>query len=170
MTINSSTGKGITITASVFSITNPTCIASFSGRVWIASGRTLYYTAAGTYNDFFSPSAGNIVFQDETLVGNITALIAANNFLYVFGSESISVISDVRINTTTGSTLYTNTNISASVGTDQPYAVLPYFRSIVFMNRSGVYALVGSTTSKLSDSLDGLIPYIDFTNGGDIHR
>jgi hypothetical protein len=132
--------------------------------VWIASGRTLYYTAAGTYNDFFSPSAGNIVFQDETLVGNITALIAANNFLYVFGSESISVISDVRINTTTGSTLYTNTNISASVGTDQPYAVLPYFRSIVFMNRSGVYALVGSTTSKLSDPLDGLIPYIDFTN------
>jgi hypothetical protein len=164
VTINSSTGKGITITASVFSITNPTCIASFSGRVWIANGRTLYYTAAGTYNDFFSPSAGNIVFQDETLVGNITALIAANNFLYVFGSESISVISDVRINTTTGSTLYTNTNISASVGTDQSYAVLPYFRSIVFMNRSGVYALVGSTTSKLSDSLDGLIPYIDFTN------
>ena len=164
VTINSTTGKGIAITASVFSITNPTAIASFSGRVWIASGRTLYYTAAGTFNDFYSPSAGNIVFQDETLVGNITALIAANNFLYVFGSDSISVISDVRINSTTGSTLYTNTNISASVGTDQPYAVLPYFRSIVFMNRSGVYALVGSTTSKLSDALDGLIPYIDFTN------
>jgi hypothetical protein len=31
------------------------------------------------------------------------------------------------------------------------------------MNDYGVYALVGSTTSKLSDPLDGLVPYIDFT-------
>jgi hypothetical protein len=31
------------------------------------------------------------------------------------------------------------------------------------MNRYGVYALVGSTTSKISDALDGLFPYIDFT-------
>jgi hypothetical protein len=69
----------------------------------------------------------------------------------------------VRISTSTGTTLYTNTNISASVGSDQPYAMMPYFRSIVFMNRYGVYALVGSTTSKISDALDGLFPYIDFT-------
>jgi hypothetical protein len=41
--------------------------------------------------------------------------------------------------------------------------MMPYFRSIVFMNRYGVYALVGSTTSKLSDALDGVFPYIDFT-------
>jgi len=69
----------------------------------------------------------------------------------------------VRVSTTTGATLFTNTNISASVGTDLPYALMPYFRSIVFMNRYGVYALVGSTTSKLSDALDGVFPYIDFT-------
>jgi hypothetical protein len=31
------------------------------------------------------------------------------------------------------------------------------------MNRYGVYALVGSTTSKISDALDGLFPNIDFT-------
>jgi hypothetical protein len=31
------------------------------------------------------------------------------------------------------------------------------------MNNYGVYALVGSTTSKLSDQLDGIFPYIDFT-------
>jgi hypothetical protein len=97
------------------------------------------------------------------LIGNITQIVAANNFLYVFGIDSINVISDVRISPTTGSTLYTNTNISAAVGTDLPYGLLPYFRSIVFMNRYGVYALVGSTTSKLSDALDGVFPYIDFT-------
>jgi len=30
------------------------------------------------------------------------------------------------------------------------------------MNRYGMYALVGSTTSKISDALDGVFPYIDF--------
>ena len=155
-------GVGQIITATVISQPG-TAISSFSGRIWVANGRTLYYTAAGTNNDFYSPSAGNIVFNDETLIGNITQLVSANNFLYVFGVDSITVISDVRINSNTGTTLYTNTNISASVGSDQPYAVMPYFRSIVFMNRYGMYALVGSTTSKISDALDGLFPYIDFT-------
>ena len=131
--------------------------------MWIANGRTLYFTAAGTNNDFYSATAGNIIFNDSTLIGNITQLVSANNFLYVFGADSINVISDVRISTSTGTTLYTNTNISASVGSDQPYAMMPYFRSIVFMNRYGIYALVGSTTSKISDALDGLFPYIDFT-------
>lgn len=154
-------GSGQTITAALISQPG-SCIASFSGRVWIANGRTLYYTAAGTNNDFVSTSAGNIIFNDSTLIGNITQLVSANNFLYVFGTDSINVISDVRISST-GSTLYTNTNISASVGTDLTYAMMPYFRSIVFMNRYGVYALVGSTTSKLSDALDGVFPYIDFT-------
>jgi len=157
-----SAGSGQTITAALVSQPG-TCIASFSGRVWIANGRTLYFTAAGTNNDFYSASAGNIIFNDSTLIGNITQLVSANNFLYIFGVDSINVISDVRINTTTGSTLYTNTNISASVGSDLPYAMMPYFRSIVFMNRYGVYALVGSTTSKISDALDGLFPSIDFT-------
>ena len=157
-----SVGSGQTITAAIVSQPG-TCIASFSGRVWIASGRTLYFTAAGTNNDFYSATAGNIIFNDSTLIGNITQLVSANNFLYVFGADSINVISDVRISTSTGTTLYTNTNISASVGSDQPYAMMPYFRSIVFMNRYGVYALVGSTTSKISDALDGLFPNIDFT-------
>jgi len=155
-------GVGQIITASVVSQPG-TAIASFSGRTWIANGRTLYFTAAGTNNDFYSASAGNIVFNDESLIGNITQLVSANNFLYVFGVDSINVISDVRINSTTGATLYTNTNISASVGSDLPYAMMPYFRSIVFMNRYGMYALVGSTTSKISDALDGLFPFIDFT-------
>ena len=157
-----SAGSGQTITAALVSQPG-TCIASFSGRVWIANGRTLYYTAAGTNNDFYSASAGNIIFNDSTLIGNITQLVSANNFLYIFGPDSINVISDVRINTSTGTTLYTNTHISASVGSDHPYAMMPYFRSIVFMNRYGVYALVGSTTSKISDALDGLFPNIDFT-------
>jgi hypothetical protein len=136
---------------------------SFSGRVWIAQGRTIYYSAAGSATDFISVSAGNVTLADATLHGNIIQLLSANNFLYIFGDDSINVFSDVRV-TTTGNTIFTNTNVSASVGTKLPYAIFPYFRSVLFMNQYGVYALVGSTTSKLSDALDGIFQYIDFTS------
>jgi hypothetical protein len=137
-------------------------VATFSGRTWVAAGRTVYYSAAGSYSDFTSVSAGNFPITDSTLHGNIKSLLSANNFLYIFGEDSINVFSDLRVSTT-GSTLFTNTNVSASVGSNLRYAVFPYFRSVLFMNNYGIYALVGSTTSKLSDQLDGMFPYIDFT-------
>ena len=138
-------------------------IATFSGRTWIAQGRTVYYSAAGSYTDFTSVSAGAVTLTDSTLHGNIQYLLSANNFLYIFGDDSINVFSDVRV-TTNGTTLFTNTNVSASVGSKRPFAIFPYFRSVLFMNDYGIYALVGSTTSKLSDSLDGIFPNIDFNS------
>jgi hypothetical protein len=137
-------------------------VSTFSGRVWVAQGRTVYYSAAGSYNDFVSVSAGNINIQDETLHNNITALLSANNFLYVFGDDSINVFSDVRVQTT-GTTIFTNTNVTASVGTKRISTIFPYFRSVLFLNDYGVYALVGSTTTKLSNELDAVFPLIDFT-------
>jgi hypothetical protein len=137
-------------------------ISSFSGRVWISFGRTVAFSSVGTYNDFISPSAGVEVLTDSTLHGNIQQILSANNFLYVFGDDSINTFSDVRV-TSTGSTLFTNTNVSASVGSKRKEAIFPYFRSILFMNDYGIYALVGATTSKLSDALDGVFPNIDFS-------
>jgi hypothetical protein len=137
-------------------------VATFSGRTWVAAGRTVYYSSSVSPFDFTSVSAGSLTLTDETLHGNITALYSANNFLYIFGDDSINVFSDVRV-TSTGATLFTNTNVSASVGTKRTYAIFPYFRSLLFMNDYGIYALVGSTTSKISDPLDGIFPYIDFS-------
>ena len=137
-------------------------VATFSGRVWVAAGRTVYYSAAGSYSDFTSVSAGNFVLTDSTLHGNIKGLLSANNFLYIFGDDSINVFSDVRVNSL-GQTLFTNANLSASIGSKRIYAIFPYYRSVLFMNDYGIFSLVGSTTSKLSDPLDGIFPYIDFT-------
>ena len=154
-------GSNATIAATINNTPNVD-IASFSGRVWIAAGRQVYYSAAGTYNDFTSVSAGNIILTDSTLHGVLYKLLAANNFLYLFGDDSINVFSDVRVQTN-GTTLFTNTNVSASVGSKRANAIFPYFRSVLFLNDYGVYALVGSTTSKISDPLDGVFPNIDFT-------
>jgi hypothetical protein len=137
-------------------------VATFSGRSWIADGRTVFYSAADTFNDFYNVSAGFLTITDSTLRTDITRILSANNFLYVFGEDSINVFSDVRVDPATGVSLFTNTNVSASIGTKLNHAIFPYFRSILFMNEYGVYALVGSTTTKISDPLDGIFPLIDF--------
>ena len=145
-------------------------LATFQGRLWIAQGRTVFYSAAGTYNDYTSISSGNINLSDDTLHSTIDGIVSANNFLYVFGENSVNVFSDVRV-TSQGFTLFTNTNVSASVGSRRVNTVFPYFRSLLFMNDYGIYALVGATTSKLSDALDGIFPDIDFTlpvSGGQV--
>jgi hypothetical protein len=168
---DSSSPAGSGATASGIVNTDPIVdVATFSGRTWVAAGRTVYYSAAGSYSDFTSVSAGSFTLTDSTLHGNIQGLLSANNFLYVFGDDSINVFSDLRV-TTSGATLFTNTNVSASVGTKRIYSIFPYFRSVLFMNDYGMYALVGSTTSKISDQLDGIFPYIDFTkpvSGGQV--
>jgi hypothetical protein len=155
-------GSGAAIATAVATTDTTVDVSTFSGRVWVAQGRTVYYSAAGSYNDFVSVSAGNINIQDETLHNNITALLSANNFLYVFGDNSINVFSDVRVQTT-GTTIFTNTNVTASVGTKRNMTIFPYFRSVLFLNDYGIYALVGSTTTKLSNELDAVFPLIDFT-------
>ena len=163
ITVTIAGGGGANATAkAVINSNKNSGVQSFSGRVWVSYGRTVAYTAAGSYNDFTSISAGNILLTDSTLHGNIQQILSANNFLYVFGDDSINVFSDVRV-TAVGLTLFTNTNVSASVGSKRKEAIFPYFRSVLFMNDYGIYALVGSTTSKLSDSLDGVFPTIDFT-------
>jgi hypothetical protein len=73
-----------------------------------------------------SVSAGNINLADDTLHSNIKSIISANNFLYVFGENSINVFSDVRVSTT-GATLFTNTNVSASVGSRRIDAIFRTF-------------------------------------------
>jgi hypothetical protein len=145
-------------------------VASFQGRVWLSQGRTVFYSAAGQYNDFISVSAGLIQITDDTLHSNISALVSANNFLYIFGDDSINVFSDVRV-TSTGNTLFTNTNVSASTGSTYYDGIFPYFRSLLFINDYGIFALIGATVSKISDALDGIFPLIDFTqpiSGGQV--
>ena len=139
-------------------------IASYGGRVWVAAGRTVVFSAPNSYTDFSSPNAGgSFIFTDETLHSNINQLVYANNFLYIVGDSSFNVISDVRVSN--GITIFSNTNVSASVGSNFGASVVPYYRSLWFANLYGVYALYGSTTQKASDALDGLFPVLNLAGG-----
>lgn len=136
------------------------CIQVYAGRVWISQNRTINWSEAGSYTDF-TGTGGNTIIADPTLLSDIQQLVSANSYLYFLGIDSINVIADAQV--VSGALQFSNTNISSNSGSDLPQTIFTYYRSLLYMNRSGVYALYGSTTKKISDELDGIFPLIDFT-------
>ena len=155
------------------SVTGST-IATYAGRVWIGFNRTIVFSAPNTYNDF-NPAdlAGSLIMTDDTMRSQISRLFSSNSFLYVISANSINVISNVTVtnpvvNTlnqivTPSTTTFSNTNLSPSIGTEMPDSVLSYLRTIVLSVDYGIFGVTGSTPQKVSDALDGIYPYIDFT-------
>jgi hypothetical protein len=154
--------QSITLTPSAPAVGSS--IATYAGRVWIANGRTVLFSAPGSYSDFTTASAGgSFILTDSSLYGTITAMIAANNYLWIGGTDSVNVISDVRVPASTTTTLFTDTVISNQVGIPYQSGVTSYLRSLMFLNQTGPYALAGAVPEKLGPNLDGLLPLIDFT-------
>lgn len=139
-----------------------TTIAVYSGRVWIGDGRNVFYSAPASYADFQGASAGgSFILTDDTFKSGIYHLSSANNFLYIFGDSAINVVSDVRVSG--GVTIFSNANITASVGTIYPMSVVAYYRTLSFLAPFGVHFIQGATPKKLSDALDGIFERIDFS-------
>lgn len=131
-----------------------TGIATYAGRVWISSSRTVYFTDINSYNSF-GGVGGSFTIPDSYLHTVITALYDANNYLYIFGDTSIDALSNVTVSA--GVTSFSRINVTASVGTSSPASIFAYYRAIVFYNISGIYLLAGATPEKISEKISGII-------------
>jgi hypothetical protein len=150
---------GATLTAT--SVTNGTDISSYSGRVWICNNRTVVFSAPNSYTDFTTLNyGGSFILTDETMHSSIQRLYAANGYLYIFGVDSINVVSGVTVNTTLAATVFSNSNVTAGNGTYMPDSVSVYYRTLMFASSYGMFSLSGVTPAKISDNLDGMFPYI----------
>ena len=144
-----------------------TAVAVFQGRVWIANGRTLTYTAPNTYNDFTAGAgAGSTIITDEAFGGNVVGLISALEQLWIVGEAAIEALANV---TASGSppsvtTSFSITNIVTNLGSNAQHSVLGYFRALAFLAPFGAYALSGVTPQKLSEKLDRLFPHLIITH------
>jgi hypothetical protein len=137
-----------------------TSVAVYAGRVWVAIGRTVQFTDAGSYSSFAN-SGSAFTIDDAYLHSGITALFAANNYLYIFGDDSVDILSNVQV--VNGIAQFSRINASASIGTTQPLSIFPYLRTIAFANNSGFYIMSGATPEKVSDKLDDLMAATNFT-------
>lgn len=136
--------------------------ATYAGRVWVSSGRTVSFSAPTSYNDFTGGSAGgSFIMVDEILHSTISGLLSANNFLYIMGQSSIDVVGDVSV--VSGLTVFSRTNLSSNIGSPYPSSMLSFHRGVWLASRHGFYAAYGTTTQKASDDLDGVYNLIDFT-------
>jgi hypothetical protein len=137
-----------------------TGIATYAGRVWISSGRTVYFTDINSYNSF-GGVGGSFFISDSYLFNNITALIAANNYLYIFGDTSIDALSNVTV--AAGVTSFSRINVTGSVGCSIPSSIFPYYRALMFFNASGIYLLAGATPEKVSEKITNLVNAVQLT-------
>lgn len=158
-------GSGAAATARV--LLGPTAggqIAVYGGRVWTANKRVVTFSAPSSYYDFTVANlGGQFVMTDATLHDVIHSLAVGNNYLYIIGSHSVDVVSDVRVDTTNNVTVFSRVNVETSVGTVIPESVFFYGRGMYWVTSSGVYSLQGSTPQKISDALDRIFTRIDFT-------
>lgn len=163
VTVSGGGGTGGAITAGLSVVpTIGSAIAAYSNRIWVASGRTIIFSAPGSFNDFtVSDAGGSFIISDEALHSSVQSLISANNFLYIFGVSSVNVLSGLAV--VSGATVFTNTNVSADVGSTSPNSLIAYNRAVWFATPYGIQALYGATTQKTSDKLDGIFQMLNGT-------
>jgi hypothetical protein len=161
VTFGSGTAAATAIVWPFFALT-PTTLAVFAGRVWLAGARNLTWTGTKGFDDAAAAdAAGSTVINDADLVHQITALRALNNFLYIFGDNSIKQIGTVTVSGST--TIFNIVTLSSDQGTPFPRAITSYNRLILFANKVGVYAILGASVEKVSDPMDGIFALADFT-------
>ena len=70
-----------------------TAIETYQGRVWIANGPTITYSAPGSVYDFSSADGGgNFTSTDSFLRVSYIQLKQTNGFLYLIGDSSVNYI------------------------------------------------------------------------------
>ncbi len=154
-------------TARVWPQVTGNTIDVFAGRVWWASPllagqfRVLNFTGTAGFDDINpANAAGSTTITDSDLTHSITALRARNNFLYIFGDQSIKQIGSIAVQSSI--TLFTILTLSSDVGTSFLMSIQSYNRIVVMANKNGVYGIFGATVQKISDDLDGIFQLTDF--------
>lgn len=163
-------GSGATAAIHVwpFVTPNPTTIAVFSGRVWLAQSNVVTYTGTGAayggvgYDDFKAADAsGSFTINDPDLVHSVTALRALNNYLFIFGDNSVKQIGNISVSGST--TSFTLVTLTSDQGTIYRDSIVSFNRLVLFANTVGVYAIFGTSVEKISDKMDGIFRLIDFS-------
>lgn len=132
-------------------------IETFQGRVWIANGPNITFTAPGFPDNVdVRDGAGSFQSTDSFLRNAFTALKQTNGFLYLIGDSSVNYISSVSTSGFPPVTTFNNQNVDPQIGTQFPGTLEVFSRSIVFANSWGVHSLDGGAVRKRSAELDGI--------------
>jgi hypothetical protein len=145
-----------------------TDIAVAFGRVWILQSRLLTFSGANDYTAtsfLVANGAGSAALTDPQIRNYVTRLIAQNGYLYLVAPTGINVISDVYVpsGASPPTPLFTNLNVQALIGSDEPGSICNVNQALVFANHMGIWNMNGTNAQKVSTDIDGTWKYVDFT-------
>jgi hypothetical protein len=151
-------------------------LAVYANRVWIVNARVLTVSALDDYTAAAftaANGAATVNLTDPQIRSTVQRLKAQNGYLYLLSPTAINAISDVYVPTGASppTPQFSNQNIQALIGTDQPASVFPYDRNMMFASRYGVHNLFGVSAPKVSGDIDGTWQYLDFSqaiSGGQV--
>jgi hypothetical protein len=162
ITVNFAPASTTVATARIWPQVTGTTIDVFAGRVWWGNGRILNFTGTQGFDDTnVANAAGATTVTDSDLAHVITAIRNRNNYLYIFGDQSVRQIGTITVSSSI--TLFTPLVLASDIGTSFPQTIASFNRIVLFANKNGVYGILGASIQKLSDDLDGIFQLTDFT-------
>lgn len=83
----------LTVETCNLSISPVNALSVFKGRIWVASGSTLYYSALGTYDDFETESDAGYISDFHTNTADIIAINTYKNYLAIYKQDKVYLLS-----------------------------------------------------------------------------
>jgi len=163
-------GSGTNLTVNITAIQalgiSGTSTAVFKNSAWIGNARAVTFSASDSYTDFTTADGGgSFPFNSPNLREQVTGMIPVQDFLYIFGDHSCSIVTGVVLSGE-APTSFTVTEIATHAGLSDYDSMQVMKNSILFSNDTGVYAIAGNALKRLHDELDGLIFDNTFNNVG----
>jgi hypothetical protein len=140
--------------ATVFTSQPAALVQVFSGRLWMANGNTITFTAAGTFNSL-SGDSGSFVIGDYDTPPSILAMVPFLGQLYVFGPSWIQTIGNLFDSGTPAQLQFQRYTMEDQIGPINKWSILPYGSYLYFANTAGFWKLIGLDPQQISQPLDG---------------
>ena len=133
------------------------CLTVYQGRVWIGSADEVLFSAPGSYNDFNAVDyAGSFKVNDPSFTGNVIALQATQNWLYIIGSGMMA-LNNVQVQSVAGSstlvTTYYLTPLSSSISITNEQASVVLDNVLLVCSSGSMSAYYGLTGQPISQTM-----------------
>jgi hypothetical protein len=139
-----------------------TSIAVFKGHVFIASGRSIAYSAPDAVFDFTGAGSGLVVDTYSSLAEKIVEMVATQDYLYLIGDNATHIIYGVSI-LSDGTTTFNLVDAIQNVGSLYAETVKSMQGQVAFLSASGIRIISGSGHQLATSYLDGLLKKLDLS-------
>lgn len=128
-------------------------IEVYAGRLWMANGLVITWTAAGTYNSL-SGDSGSYIITDGHCNNPVIGMRDLLGSLYVFGSNWIKTINSLNDAGTPAVLTFQQPTLNSQISINSKWSIIELGSSFYFANQYGFWMCSGSVPQKISPQLD----------------